>query len=184
MLLAVPALALLSAPVLAKPEVPFKPEVQMHVSSDGRADLHVDHSSRVDPYAVSVEKPAADSRYGRESHFQAPIKADVAIKMQNGDNREGSSAKTAAAAHPAEQNAAAANSKFVPPLKTSVALRLQNGDSRDSNGASTKATGAKGGADRAERKGISKHQKELLCQQTGVCLPSPEGSDDTEDKTE
>jgi hypothetical protein len=132
---------------------------------------------------TSHEKPF--DALGRETHFQAPIKADVAIKLQNGDNREGSS-KTAAAQSSvaAQKNDRMGREMHAPPvpMKTQIMLRMQNGDSRESSGG--KSAAAKPADKEASAKPLSRTQRDALCKQTGVCLPMPAGSDDVEDKTE
>jgi hypothetical protein len=192
MLLAVPALALLSAPAMAKPDLPpgtLRTEVQMRIQADGRADRQIEHAARpsADAYQSTArdQKPTFD-RLGRESHFVAPLKASIALKIQNGDNREGSSAARQAAATPqaAQSKDNLRPSHFAPPLKTQIALKIQNGDNRDT----ASGKGASRPADRSakdEHKApLSKSQKEALCRQTGVCIPYLQGSDDADDKVE
>jgi len=200
MLLAVSGLALLAAPAMARPgDVPtgtFKPDVSMRMSAstDGRGDrgdvaAHPLTQGR-DAYDLA-HNPTHERTYdaqGRQSHFQAPIKAEVAIKMQKGDNRESSSKSAAAASSAAtEKNDRMGREQSAPPvqLKTQIVLRMQNGDSRESSGAKGAAARP---ADRstaaASPKPLSRTQRDALCKQTGVCLPMPAGSDDVEDKTE
>src|SRR5690349_6718939 len=99
MLLAVPALALLSAPAMARPDhdAPphaFKADVQVRMSafSDGRGETRSVASDQRDAYdrapSRSVDQRPHDS-YGRESHVALPFKADVQQRLQNGDSREG-----------------------------------------------------------------------------------------------
>lgn len=198
MLLAVPALALLAAPAMARPgDLPpgaLKADVNVRMSSftDGRGDrgdapAHALTGGR-DAYDRSQPShERAHDAYGRESHFQAPIKAEVAIKMQKGDNREGSSKTAAAASTPAAQSATndrMGREQKAPPvqLKTQIVLRMQNGDSRESSAA--KSAAARPADKEASAKPLSRTQRDALCKQTGVCLPMPAGSDDVEDKTE
>ncbi len=193
MLLAVPVMALLGAPAMAKPDLPpgtFKADVRMHMQVDGRVEGQVDHAARpsADSYSASQKSETTTfDKMGRESHFVAPLKSQVALKIQNGDNREGSSAARAAAATPAAgtQKDNLRASHFVPPLKTQIALRIQAGDSRDtSNGKSASSRPADRSDKSAHAAPLSKGQKEALCRQTGVCIPYLQGSDNTEDKTE
>lgn len=194
MLLAVPALALLAAPALAKPDVPYKAEIRMHVSEDGRADLHVSPSSRPDAYDRTVNNVTGSNhdRFGRDSKVVLPFKADVQQKLSHsGDNPEGAAHPAAAkprevVSHDNNPYAGLRASKFAPPIKTQVALRLQGGDNRDSSTAkSGSAAKPADHNDRNARKApLSRDEKTSLCRHTGVCLPFLAGSDDTEDKTE
>jgi hypothetical protein len=200
MLLAIPALALLSAPVLAKPptDLPpgsFRPDfsVRMSTFSDGRGDrgdapAHALTGGR-DTYD-RAQNPSHERTWdalGRESHVQAPIKADVALKMQHGDNRDGGASQAAAARSSTSQQKDDRMGRQAqqPPvqLKPQVQLRLQNGDSRESSAAKA-APAARTTDAQQQAKPLSRAQKELLCKQTGVCMPAAAGSDDVEDKTE
>jgi hypothetical protein len=197
MLLAVPALALLATPAMARPaDLPpgsFKADysVRMSAATDGRGDrgdapAHALTNGK-DAYDLA-HNPSHERTYdalGRESHFQAPIKAEAAMKMQKGDNREGSSKAAAAKSSAAtSKNDRMGREQHAPPvqLKTQVVLRMQNGDSRESSGA--KSGAAARPADHASSKPLSRTQRDALCHQSGVCLPVLAGSDDVEDKTE
>jgi hypothetical protein len=206
MLLAVPALALLCAPALARPDhdsLPphdMKADVQVHMAtfSDGRGDRGDAKAFGTDRYGrdsydrqpsrATPDRPS-DTAYGRPSHANLPLKAEVQQKLQNGDSREGSTAlKPAARPAPEQrQNGDLFGRQMKPAplsLQPQVAMRLQSGDSRDSAGAQGNPA-ARPSEDRAGHKQpLSRSQKEALCKQSGVCMPLAGGSDDVEDKTE
>jgi hypothetical protein len=169
----------------------FKPEISMKIANDGRADRGTDRVSHSDPYAITAAKPAPDRDYGQARHG-APVqlKADIQLKMQHGDNREGGSAlsKTAEAQ---QQRAANKNPYAMPhaaaiPLKTEITMKMHKGDDREDGGAKPAAQKA---ADRGSavqdklRKPMSREEKLSLCKHTGVCIPLIQGSDDSDDKT-
>jgi hypothetical protein len=206
MLLAVPALALVCAPALARPgydSLPpnsMKPDVQVHMStfSDGRGDRGDTKAFGTDrfgrdsydrqPSRTTPDRPT-DTAYGRPSHESVPLKAEVQQKLQSGDSREGSTAAKPAARTAPEQRQASdlmgRQAKPAPiPLQPQVMLRLQNGDSRDSGGAKPNAAARPADRQAEHKQSLSRSQKEALCKQTGVCMPLATGSDDVEDKTE
>ncbi len=169
----------------------FKPEVQMKMANDGRADRGADRASHSDPYAITAAKPAPDRDYGQARHA-APVqlKAEVTIKMQHGDNREGGSTMSKSAEQ-AQQRAANKNPYAMPhavaiPLKSEITMKMHKGDDREDGGSHAAASKA---ADRGSavqdklRKPMSREEKLSLCKHTGVCIPMIQGSDDSDDKT-
>jgi hypothetical protein len=187
----------------AAPPHTIRSEVSVRMAADGRADLQVDHSARQDPYDRTVSKPQADRNYGQERHAAPiPLKADIAIRMQHGDNRDGGSAMAKQAT--AQQQSGAVDNSYgrakpqAPvPLKADITIRMQHGDDReggDSRGAAARPS------DRNERTSklwhtredrehgmktpLSREQKDVVCKHTGICLPTLVGSDDSDDKSE
>jgi hypothetical protein len=199
MLLAVPALALLSAPAMARPDHDAPPhalkaEVQVHMAtfSDGRGETRSIASDRRDAYdrasSRTVEQRPHDS-YGRESHAVLPFKAEVQQRLQNGDSREGNAAKPAARTTATESrtwDSYGRQDKPAPiPMKTQISMRLQGGDNRDSSPAAKSNPAARNAADKGEHQApLTRAAKEQICKNYGVCMPLAFGSDDVEDKTE
>jgi hypothetical protein len=169
----------------------LRPEVQMKLAADGRADLQVDHSSRPAPYAQNAAKPAPDRSYGQMSHG-APVqlKAEIALKMQR-DDREGSGA--AAAKRPDVGQTAHVDNSFgrakpapAIPLKMDIQMKMQKGDNRessDSRSALSKPADRDSQKAGGLKKPMSRESKLALCKQTGVCIPMLSASDDSDDKT-
>ncbi|HZS40578.1 MAG TPA: hypothetical protein VFF06_27285 [Polyangia bacterium] len=171
----------------------------MKVAADGRADRQMDRSYHYDPYSVTVQKPNADRNYGQATHG-APVqlKAEVALRMQKGDNREGSSAasKRADVSQQSSRTDNKLGRKDAPapiPLKSQITMRMHNGDNREGGvehkiGAANNAARDRSGAATAEKKDglktpMSREDKLALCKQTGVCIPMLQSSDDSDDKT-
>ncbi len=169
----------------------FKPEISMKMANDGRADRGVDRASHSDPYNVTVSKPSADRDYGQQRHAPpVQLKAEVTLKMQHGDNREGGSA-LAKTGEASQQRAAAKNPYAMPhqvaiPLKTEITMKMHKGDNREDGGSvsARKAAADRGSAVQDKlRKPMSRDEKLSLCKHTGVCIPMLQGSDDADDKT-
>lgn len=97
MLLAVVVLGGMAAPALAQlPPGVLRQEVRMKMSNDGRADTHLSSqgASRQDAYSrPSPEHKVIYDRMGRpERPAPVQLRTEIVLKMQNGDNRETSSA--------------------------------------------------------------------------------------------
>ena len=193
MLLAVPVMALLGAPAMAKPDLPpgtFKAEVRMHMAADGRAERQIDHAARpsADAYATTrTDRTTTFDKMGRESHFAAPLKTQIALKIQNGDNREGNSAAPFGRRAPGR----CAAEGQPPPVALRAAAqdpdRPEDPERRQPRHRQQQERVVEAGRSlrqSAHNPPLSKGQKEALCRQTGVCIPFLEGSDNTEDKTE
>jgi hypothetical protein len=187
-LLAVPALALIGAPALANPDIPYKAEVRMHASTDGRADLHVDHSSRPDAYDRTVTNARGSNRgYDRPSTVVLPLKIEARMKLGNGDDREGSGAKaqvpTTVTSQPANNPYAGLRSNPPPIPYNQVAIqKMQNGDRREEASSPAQPSASSGGQAAKHHVPLSRHEKEMLCKMTHVCMPLQLGSDDPDDK--
>ncbi len=181
-----------------------RPEISLRVANDGRADQQLDRSGHQDPYARTDSKPAPDRSYGQERHgAPIPLKADIQMKMQHGDNREGGSAlsKSAQSMNTSNANDSLYGRKAPAapiPLKSQIALRMQNGDNRDggsSKGAAErpadqsgkgahKAWQTKNDREHGMKQPLSRDQKDAVCKHTGICLPTLTGSDNSDDKSE
>jgi hypothetical protein len=174
----------------------FRPEITLRGASDGRADLHSDRASASDRYAQPAAKPLPDRDYGQMKHGSpVPMKTEIALRKQGGDNREGAASQGKQAV--AEQRNAPDNrfgrAHKPPPvsLKTEITLRMQHGDNREggaSKSAVAKPAGSSDAQKRGERTGLAKplsyDQKVTLCRQTGVCLPLLLSTDNSDDKSE
>lgn len=178
----------------------FRSEIQLRGSVDGRADLHADRASRPDPYSMETAKPAPDRDVG-QAKAPPPVqfKAEITMRMQHGDNREGGSASqvsSTAAQRPTVDNSFGRQAKPAPiPLKSEVALRLQGEGNRDDGSASKRDAADKRDRNSKEQHLTVKHvgsnanaplspdEKTALCKHTGVCVPVYLESDDVSDKT-
>ena len=173
----------------------FRTETQMRMPVDGRGDTMTrEKPSRPDPWEKQA-RPA--ERAPTAAQAQLPLKSEVALKAQQGDHREVASKPQALDAKAQPQKPAGdlmgrAAAKPALPLKTEIAIQAQNGgDSRESSSSSA-APSAKPDDKRAKnpqqakppRLNMSAHDREMLCRQSGVCLPQSQATDDVEDKTE
>lgn len=168
----------------------------MRAAADGRADRQVDASSRADRYSVTVTKPNADRNYGQMTHG-APVqlKAEIALRMQKGDNREASSGAakrvdTAAQSNRVDNSFGRAKPQAPIPLKMEITMKMHKGDNReggDSKKAPASRQADRSGSNHDAKDGLktplSREDKMALCKQTGVCIPMLQSSDDSEDKT-
>lgn len=172
----------------------IRSEFSLRGASDGRADLHQDRAGHADRYATTVSKPLPDRDYGQMKHgAPVPLKSQIALRMQNGDSREGSAAKqkvAEAASRATPDNSFGRAKPAAPvPMKMEIAIRMQHGDNRE--GGSNKQIAQRPGdasSRSAEHKGLAKplsfDQKVALCRQTGVCLPLLMSTDNSDDKSE
>jgi hypothetical protein len=173
----------------------FRSETQMRMPTDGRGDtVSRERSSRPDPWEHAA-RPV--ERAPSSAQVQLPLKSEVAQKIQQGDHREvtGKPQALDARAQPQQPTTdrmgrtAAAPAL---PLKTEVLIQAQHGgDSREASSSSA-APNAKADDKRAKnpqhapppRLDMTAHDREMLCRQSGVCLPQGHATDDVEDKTE
>lgn len=177
----------------------FRSETQMRMPSDGRGDTMMrERPSRPDPWeraGRSVERAPSSAQP------PLPLKSEVAQKVQQGDHRE-------VTARPQALDAKAQPHKPAPnpgdlmgraaarpalPLKTDVAIQAQHGgDSREASSSSAAPNAKSDDARRAKnpqqapppRLNLTAHDRDMLCQTSGVCLPQSRATDDVEDKTE
>ncbi len=184
MLLSFAVLALTASPAMAG-DPPFKSEYRMRMNQDGRADLRDAISNRRDAYDrnASTHKETGSERIHREVTPPVPLKADIALRLQHGDNREGNS-KNAAARPQVSENQGQIKHMPPVPFKADIALRMQHGDNRE--GDSKTSTGSAQKKDTASKGAfyhvLSMDQKEALCRQTGVCLPQKFNTGEADEK--
>jgi hypothetical protein len=170
------AVAVVGAAVPAMADPPphtFKAQYEMRLhSQDGRGET-------MERSAMPAERPQVtrqEARPGSVSHG-APIqmKSEYALRMQNGDNREASNAKSVAARPVAGTVGEKRPGSFAHGapirMKTEFALRLQGGDNREGGpAAANKGDVASRSAASAKTPVLSLSQRHALCKQAGVCL--------------
>jgi hypothetical protein len=188
MLLSFAVLALTASPAIA--ELPFKGEYKVRLSSDGRAEQREDISSRRDAYdrAPSRAGSTGSERIARDITPPVPLKADIALRMQHGDNRDGADKQHSGVSRQAQNNQPETykeRQKPPIPLKMDIAIKLQHGDNRE--GADKNTSSGLAQKTNTTSKGVFYHvlsmdQKEALCRQTGVCLPQKFNTGDSDEK--
>jgi len=182
----------------ATPPGTLRPEISLRQSgNDGRADLH-QSATAADRYDHTVTKPAPDRDYGQAKHGPpVSLKADIALRMQNGDSREGSTAMSKQAT--VSERGAPDNSygrEHRPPpvaLKQEIQQKMQHGDNREGGNASrspaarpsdSAARHGDGKQDKGLARPLSGEEKLAICKHTGVCLPILMATDNSDDKSE
>lgn len=205
MLLAFAVVGMLAAPAMARPDFPshaVRPDIsnRMAMAQDGRAFTSVEHVDRATtprPSMVQEAREAHQRAWGdlvEHKQFTPPVKTEISMKMHKGDNITGSQAQAAmpqgTAVQTPKDRMGRAASHFVPPVKTQIALKMHHGDnllgSSSPAGSLAKPADREGATKRSTSNNpvLSKKQKTDLCRQSGVCIPSLEGSSDPTDKVE
>ncbi len=169
------AVAVVGAAVPAMADPPphtYKPQYEMRIhSQDGRGGT-------IERSAMPAERPQAaqkQERPGLVSHAPAlPMKSEYALRLQNGDSREASNAKSPAARPQAGTVGEKRPGSFAHGapirMKTEFALRLQGGDNREGAGAAKKADVGSRTTSSTKQPVLSISQRHALCKQAGVCL--------------
>ena len=188
MLLSFAVLALTASPAMA--ELPFKGEYKVRISSDGRAEQREEINKSRDAYdrAPSRAGSTGSERIAREITPPVPLKADIALRMQHGDNRDGADKQHSGVSRQAQSNQPETykeRQKPAIPFKMDIAIKMQHGDNREgdskttSSGLAAKSNTASKGAFYHV---LSMEQKEALCRQTGVCLPQKFNTGEADEK--
>jgi hypothetical protein len=166
---------------------PLRGDFRTKAADYGRGETREFGSARPEVHRVERESPRPSAERMIHQEPALPIRAEIALKMQHGDNREGNAAQ-----HKVDIQAGAQKSERMIhqppalPIKTEVALKMHGGgDSREGgNTSSQKGMQKNEKTDHNKKEGaftrqpLSFDEKVALCQQTGVCLPLNLNKDD------
>ena len=198
LLLAAPAFANPWDHSAAPPPNTMRPDFQVRASSDGRGDLHeTPVAVHVDRPSQSAARPAGPAMGQREAPAPVPLKGEMVARMEarglstsdmekDGKAQAADLAKqTSAPARGAHDLMGRQQAPPPVPLKAQVALKMQGEMSVDA----AKSNPAASLAGKNDKNGRTKqHTREELknfTKHTGLSFPfNPEGSDDSDDKSE
>jgi len=169
----------------------MRQEVQMRMPVDGRGDTMGPMREARPEAWQRAERPQAERPATGAQRPDLPLKSEVMQKAHPGDQRDMAPKPQALdaraqAQRPAGDRMGRPVEKPALPIKTEIMMKQQHGDNRD--GASTApAAGSaakSSGAQKPSTATMTPHDRQMLCQMAGVCLPQAHATDDVEDKTE
>jgi hypothetical protein len=179
MLLSVAVLGLAVTPAMADP---LRGDFRSKAADYGRGETREFGAAKPETHRVERDSPRPSAERMIHQEPAIPIRAEIALKMQHGDNREGNAAQ-----HKVDVQSSGQRSERMIheppalPIKTQIMLKMNGGgDSREGSNTSSQKGMSKDHKNESpfSRKPLSFDEKVALCQQTGVCLPLKMNMDD------